>query len=137
MEFTKEMIAQAKNAESAEALQALAKENGIAMTQDEAKDYFDRLHKEGALSDEELENVTGGGCFSRDPNEPKYIRNDHNQRCEHWVCRTDGNHRWHEATLGGLACNACHKGAYCFSCFHARPKPGKKSLYCYYGISEY
>ena len=62
MDFSKELLAKAKAAPSGEALFALARENGIPMTQEDADRYFAELHKTGELSDEELENVTGGGC---------------------------------------------------------------------------
>ena len=60
MNFTPEQITKAKAAKSAEELFALAKENGMEMTDDEAKKYFADLHKEGELSDDELDNVSGG-----------------------------------------------------------------------------
>ena len=64
--FTKKRIAEAKSAED---LVALAKENGIEMTAEEAAKYFADFHKEGELSDEELSNVAGGGC-GEDPHDP-------------------------------------------------------------------
>ena len=61
MENNKELFAKAKAAETPEALLALAKENGIGLTEEEAKAYFDRLHPQtGELSDSELDNVSGG-----------------------------------------------------------------------------
>ena len=62
MKFTVEQTKKAKTAKSAEELFALAKENGIEMTEEEAAKYFAKLHKEGELADEELDNVAGGGC---------------------------------------------------------------------------
>ena len=62
MNMTQELLQKAKSAENSEALLALAKENGMELTQEEAVAYFAELHKTGELSDEELENVTGGGC---------------------------------------------------------------------------
>ena len=61
--LTPELIAQAKAAKSAEELMALASENHIVLTEDEAKTYFEQLHTNGAISDDELELVAGGGCF--------------------------------------------------------------------------
>jgi hypothetical protein len=61
--FTPELIAKAKAAKSAEELMALASENNIVLTEDEAKTYFEQLHTNGAISDDELELVAGGGCF--------------------------------------------------------------------------
>ena len=61
MELTKELVAKAKEAKTPEELMALAKENGIELTEEEAKAYFDRLHPQtGELSDSELDNVSGG-----------------------------------------------------------------------------
>ena len=78
MKFTNEQLLKAKAAKSAEELLALAKENGMEMTDDEAKKYFSDLHKEGELSDDELDNVSGG-CGG-DPT-PKYHVGDqfHNE----------------------------------------------------------
>lgn len=66
MELSKELLEQAKAASSAEELIALAKENGAELTQEEAQAYFAQLHKSGELSDEELDNVAGGGCHNKD-----------------------------------------------------------------------
>ena len=81
--LTPEMIEKAKAARSAEELLALAKENNVEMTEDEAKTYFAQLNpKGGEVSDDELENVSGGGCS--DPEVPCY------GSCERWVCRKCG-----------------------------------------------
>lgn len=60
MEFTKEQLAKAKAAKSAEELIALAKENGLELTEEEAAKYIAKLNKDGELVDEELDNVVGG-----------------------------------------------------------------------------
>ena len=61
--MNEEMIAKAKEAKSVEELIALAKENGIELTEEDAKMYFEHLNaKKGELSDDELDNVSGGGC---------------------------------------------------------------------------
>ena len=60
-----EMIEKAKAAKSAEELLALAKENNVEMTADEAATYFAQLNpKSGELNDDDLDNVAGGagGC---------------------------------------------------------------------------
>lgn len=64
MNFTPEQITKAKAAKSVEKLLALAKENGMELTEEEAKNYFEQWHKEGELSEEELDNVAGGTCYS-------------------------------------------------------------------------
>jgi NADH pyrophosphatase NudC (nudix superfamily) len=61
-----EMIEKAKAAKSAEELLALAKENNVEMTADEAATYFAQLNpKSGELDDDDLDAVAGGangGC---------------------------------------------------------------------------
>lgn len=64
--FTQELFEKAKQAKSAEELLALAKENSLELTEDEAKEHFEQLNESGELSDEELENVSGGGCYYKD-----------------------------------------------------------------------
>ena len=62
----KELLEKAKEAKSAEELLSLAKENGMELTEEEAAAYFAQLNKSGELSDEELDNVAGGGCHNKD-----------------------------------------------------------------------
>ena len=66
MEFNTELLEKAKEAKSAEELVSLAKENGMELTEEEAAAYFAQLNKSGELSDEELDNVSGGGCYAND-----------------------------------------------------------------------
>ena len=61
--LTPEMIEKAKAARSAEELLALAKENNVEMTEEEAKTYFAQLNpKCGELDDDDLDAVAGGAC---------------------------------------------------------------------------
>ena len=61
--LTPEMIEKAKAARSAEELLALAKENNVEMTEEEAKTYFAQLNpKSGELDDDDLDAVAGGAC---------------------------------------------------------------------------
>ena len=63
--LTPEMITKAKTAKNAEELLALAKANGVELTEEEAKTYFEQLSAIGAVSDDELDIVAGGsdgGC---------------------------------------------------------------------------
>lgn len=62
MELTKELLEKAKTAKTAEELLEMAKAENIEMTEEQAAKAFADLHKTGELSDEELENATGGGC---------------------------------------------------------------------------
>lgn len=58
--FTPELIAKAKAVSTVDELLAIAKENDIELTEDEAKIYFAQLNANGAVSDEELDLVAGG-----------------------------------------------------------------------------
>ena len=63
--FNPEMVAKARAAKSADELLALAKENGMEMTEEQAAAYYAHLHPtSGEIADDELENVAGGGCQS-------------------------------------------------------------------------
>ena len=65
MKLTKELIEKAKTAKSAEELLAMSKAEGFELPEGEAKTVFSKLNKTGELSDEELNNVSGG-CGSGD-----------------------------------------------------------------------
>ena len=61
--FNNELIEKAKGTKSADELLTLAKENGMEMTDEQAKAYYAQLHPaSGEIADDELENVAGGGC---------------------------------------------------------------------------
>lgn len=61
MEMNNELIAKAKKAATVEELLALAKENQVELSEEDAKMYFELLHpKTSELSDDELDNVAGG-----------------------------------------------------------------------------
>ena len=61
--MNEEMIAKAREAKSVEELLALAKESEIKLTTEQAKAFFAQLNPpKGELSDDELDDVSGGGC---------------------------------------------------------------------------
>lgn len=61
MEMNNELIAKAKKTATVEELLALAKENQVELSEEDAKMYFELLHpKTGELFDDELDNVAGG-----------------------------------------------------------------------------
>ena len=65
--MNQELVNKARKAKSVEELLALAKENGIELTDEQAKEYFAQLNPtKGELSDDELEDVAGGGCFGEE-----------------------------------------------------------------------
>lgn len=65
--FTTELIAKGKTAKNAEELFALAKANDVALTEEEAKKYFEQLNGTSEINDDELAAIAGGdkeGCGS-------------------------------------------------------------------------
>ena len=77
----RELIEKGKKAGTPEELAAIARENGMKMTDEEAKTYFEQLHpKTGELADEELDNVAGGGCYARDG----YLWTTIGHKCRHY-----------------------------------------------------
>ena len=68
MELNNEIRTKAKSAKTPEELIEIAKENDVEMTEESAKAYFDLLHpKTGEMSDDELDNVSGGGGSGDEP----------------------------------------------------------------------
>lgn len=110
--FTPELIEKARQANSPEELLALAKENGIELSEDEVKEYFERLNNSGELSDEELDNVSGGGCYYKDGR--LVVTCDYN--CKRYKCKCCGKEfdpKWgemHKCRNGllGSDCSTCH-----------------------------
>ena len=72
MNISKEHLKKAKTAKTAEELLAMAKAENIELTEEQAAKAFAELNKMGELSDEELDNVAGGGGGRP----PKFSRND-------------------------------------------------------------
>ncbi|MGN0813046.1 MAG: Nif11-like leader peptide family RiPP precursor [Candidatus Coproplasma sp.] len=68
MNVSKDLLEKAKTAKTAEELLALAKAENIELTEEEAAKAFERLNACAELSDEELDNVSGG-CGS-EPEKP-------------------------------------------------------------------
>ena len=58
--LTLDLIAKVKTVKSAEELLELAKANNVGLTETEAKTYFAQLGANGAVADDEIENVSGG-----------------------------------------------------------------------------
>lgn len=72
MNITKELMELAKSAQSAEELLQIAKAENLELTEKQAAEYFQELHRFGELADDELYHVSGG-CRS---GEPKFQYND-------------------------------------------------------------
>ena len=118
MELNKELLAKAKNAKTPEELIALANENGMEMTEESAEAYYNLLHPQnGEVSDDELDNVAGGGCH----NGGKLVVSVMHY-CDEWRCKDDGTH----CDIHGILvnCNPCRVAAYCFSCKYCSYEKG-------------
>lgn len=63
MEFSPELIEKAKAAANADELISIAAANGIELTPGQAAEYYGKIKKTGALTDDELDNVSGGACL--------------------------------------------------------------------------
>ena len=115
MELNKELLAKAKEAKTPEELIALAKENGMELTEESAKAYLDLLHPQtGELSDDELDNVAGGGCH----NGGRLVVSAMHY-CDEWRCKDDGS-QW--VIDGMLEC--CKVTAFCHSCQYCTYEKG-------------
>ena len=119
--MNKELLKKAKNVQSAEDLLALAKEENIALTGEQAGEYFAKLQSpESKLSDAELDAVCGGGCsdyasVSIDGHYYKLV-NDRTDSCGRFTCRACGRGRGNHAAgcyvTEGL-------GDVCLCCIHS------------------
>ncbi len=119
MKQSKELIAKAKKTNSPEELLDLAKENGMEMTGEEAKAYFEQFHqKTGELTDDELDNVAGGGCHNSDG---KLVVSAMHY-CDEWRCKKDGS----QCDIYGpmVYCNTCGCAAFCHSCHYCTYEKG-------------
>ena len=116
--LTPEMIEKAKAAKSAEELLALAKENNIEMTADEAKIYYAQLNpKSGELDNDELETVVGGCGDSKDSGgDVKDVVTLYNEvsglacpKCGKLNCWTLTTVNYHNNGINYWKCNYCEK----------------------------
>ena len=113
MKMNKELFDQARQAKSTEELIALAKENDVELSDEQANAYFAKLNSEnGELGDDELDNVAGGGCGESDYDNfynYKPLSLD-SEPCEHWFCcRCNSMKGWCKCGPWGVAagCPGC------------------------------
>ncbi len=60
-----ELIAKLKEVKSVDDILALAKENGIEITPEKAKELFEQINSNGELTDDQLESVAGGDIIDK------------------------------------------------------------------------
>ena len=58
-----ELVAKLKEAKSADEILALAKESGVELSEERARELFGQLNANGELSDDDLDKVAGGMDF--------------------------------------------------------------------------
>ncbi len=126
----KELLEKARQANSPEELLALAKENDYELDEEGAKAYFEQLHTTGELSDDELDNVAGGGCYNGGR---LVVTKFHN--CKNWICKKCGGDyqtglirdvadrhfckvRWTERNISCLDCKYCSYEKALWLCNH-------------------
>ena len=111
--FKPEQLAKAKTTKSVEELLAYAKEVGYALTEEEAKVFFEQWNKEGELADEELENVSGGslidGCSTYSSDPPHYLITTSGNSCHYFHVRPG----WESDSDG--CCNTCESRSISFT----------------------
>lgn len=114
-----ELIEKAKKAQSAEELLALAREHNIELTEEEAAAFLAQLNPaRGELSDDELDNVAGGGCATYVNGEKKLIVT-HQFGCSSWNCKHHFLSRTKSVMSGGklvAGCDQCGAPAVCANC---------------------
>ena len=115
----KDLLEKAKQAKNPEELMSIAKENGIEMTEESAKAYFEQLNpKTGEVSDDELNNVAGGGCHTKDGREIVTVGHG----CTGFICKKCGN----ENVITGVGVVFCKCGcmAVCNNCKYCTYEKG-------------
>ena len=122
--FNEETLAKAKQAKSVEELLTLAEENNVDMTAEQAREIFARLNqKSGELSDEELDNVAGGGCH----NGEGYLLVTFSYVCDLWTCsKCGGTELINSPKLWAQSkeCPNCGTLYYCPGCSYCFSKDG-------------
>ncbi len=102
--LTRELIEKAKTAENAGELLALAKENGIELTEESANAYFAQLKTvSGELSEDELDQVSGGGCHTSDGRLVVTVGNI----CGYWQCKKCSDKGYGFGDRNGMDIHTC------------------------------
>lgn len=113
-----ELLLKAREASSPEELRTRAKENGLELSEEEARAYFDVLAQSGAsgeVADEELENVSGGACHHDGHTVVSALH-----WCKYWTCEHCGAVFLNAPTIVGKRKHECSDGntshPFCTNC---------------------
>lgn len=116
MEMNKELMAKAKEAKTVEELIAVAEKNNIELTEESANAYLQQLNrKTDEITDEELDNVSGGGCHNGDGRLITTVMN----RCGGWRCKETDNCR-----SSSEICFSCGISRICGECSYCSYEKG-------------
>ncbi len=118
--ITPELIGKAKQAKTPEELIDIAKINNVELTAEEAKTYFGQLNKTGELNDEELDNVSGGGCHTKDGRLVVAVTTC----CEGYCHKSDNGTRYSSSVTGNFYCRVCRERANCGNCKYCTYEKG-------------
>ena len=121
-----EMIMKGKNAKTVDELKTMAAQEGWNMCDDEAQAYFEELKeltgekKIGELSDDELDNVRGGGCYK---GKRLVVTTMHS--CMEWSCKCGNPSNMTPGELVNLGrCPKCRRGKTCGNCKYCSYEKG-------------
>ena len=122
-----EVLEKGKAAKNPEELKAMAANEGWQMSEEEAASYFEELKeltsekKTGELNDDELDNVSGGGCYK----DNRLVVTTFNW-CDEFVCKCGGRGRilneLNESDSG--TCKRCKKRVKCSHCKYCSYEKG-------------
>jgi len=124
--FNEEILAKAKKLKSVEELLTLAKENNIPLTREQAQDIYVQLNqKSGELSDDELDNVAGGGCYNGEGQ--LIVTAMYGSSCDFWKCINCGSTET-TTTIDGrdtvTVCKGCGTNDTCPGCSYCVSQGG-------------
>lgn len=122
-----EVLEKGKAAKNPEELKALAAGEGWEMTDEEAAQNFEELQrclakrqKSGELSDDELDDVSGGGCYK---GKRLVVTTMHS--CMEWSCKCGNPSNMTPGELVNLGrCPKCRRGKTCGNCKYCSYEKG-------------
>ncbi len=122
--LSQELLEKAKQTKTPEEIATLAKENGMELTAESAKAYFDQLHQIGELADDELDSVAGGRKCGTTYKDHRPVVFPYNI-CELWRCEV-----CHKKDEKGHYCSEHGGAGFCMTCDSSRSESGL--LLCYH-----
>ena len=120
-----EMIMKGKEANTVEELKEMAVKENWNISDEEANAYFDELQKYktsniGELSDDELDDVSGGGCYK---GKRLVVTTMHS--CMEWSCKCGNPSNMTPGELVNLGrCPKCRRGKTCGNCRYCSYEKG-------------